>query len=135
MMKPSDTISKRARAAMNLPLGQPDPDIARRALLEYIAENGPMRASEMNGYGPGHTPRLAWLNKEGYVQSGHDGARGAVWDVTALGRRWMRRVEGTPVAPRTRAFAGCVTESKDRVWADVRQGAMDACALQSRGME
>ena len=135
MMKPSDTISKRARAAMNLPLGQPDPDIARRALLEYIAENGPMRASEMNGYGPGHTPRLAWLNKEGYVQSGHDGARGAVWDVTALGRRWMRRDEGEPVKPRTIAYTGNATDAPELRWPDVRAGAMDACVLQSRGME
>ena len=133
--RPSDAISNRAKNAMGLPVGRPDPTPGRKALLEYIDAHGPLRAADMAGAGPGHTPQLVWLQKEGYAECDRGGTKNAMWDITALGRRWILRVDGTPVAPRTIAFSGCVTEAHETRWPDVRQGAMDACALQSRGIE
>ena len=132
----SNTLSDSMRKSLGLaPAGKPDPSIGRKALLEYIDQHGPLRAADMAGAGPGHTPQLVWLQKEGYVECDRGGTKNAMWDITALGRRWILRVDGTPVAPRTRAFAGCATEAMETRWPDVRAGSMAAYSLQSRGIE
>ena len=135
MMRPADTLSDNMRKSIGLaPLGKPDPMPGRRTLLEYIDAHGPMRAADMNAAGPGHTPQLVWLQKEGYIESDRSGENGATWDITQLGRRWIVKIDGEPVKPRTIAYSGCVTESPDRLWPDVRGGGAVAFGIASRGV-
>ena len=136
MMRPADTLSDNMRKSIGLaPLGKPDPMPGRRTLLEYIDAHGPMPASAMNHAGPGHTPQLIWLQKEGYAECDRNGEKGATWDITALGRRWIVRIDGEPVKPRTIAYAGNATEALETRWPDVRGGASRAFEIQSRGMQ
>ena len=133
MMYASTALSQKSKATMGIRPGQPDPMPERRALLEYIGEHGPMRAAEMAGAGSGHTPRLVWLQKEGYVDCDRSGSKGAMWDITPMGRRWILKIDGTPVKPRTIAYGGNAMDAPDRIWPNPRVGSMVAYSLQSKG--
>ena len=133
--RPSDALSNRARNAMGLPIDRSDPTPRRKALLEYISEHGPLIAAQMTPAGPGAKNRLVWLQKEGYATCERSSTNtGALWSITNMGRRWIVKYDGEPVKPRTRAFSGCATEAHETRWPDVRQGAMAAYSLQSRGI-
>lgn len=135
-MTQSDKLSVRDRTAMGLPADGSDPTPRRRALLEYIEEHGPLIAHHMTPAGVGCKQRLVWLSKEGYISSEKSGTKcGLLWSITALGKRWIAPTRGELVPPRTIAFTGCATESRDVVWPDVRGGSMRAFELHSRGME
>lgn len=134
MMRASIAVSQRAKDAMGIKNGV-DPMPERRVLLQYIKDHEPIKAHEMIGAGVGFTHRLVWLQKEGYVDCVRVGTRGALWSITPLGKRWIAPTRGELVPPRTIAFTGCATESRDVVWPDVRGGSMRAFELQSRGME
>ena len=130
------TLSDNMRKSIGLaPAGKPDPMQGRKTLLEYIDQHGPLPASAMNAAGPGHTPQLVWLQREGYAECDRAGTKNAMWDITPLGRRWIAKIDGTPVAPRTRAYAGCATDAPEIRWPDVRGGAGRAFEIQSRGMQ
>ena len=133
-MRASIAVSQRVKTIMGYKDGDPTP--ARKTLLAYIAEHGPLIAHELHACEVGYTHRLHWLAKEGYVQREKSGGRaGDLWSITPLGSRWIAPVHGDVAPPRTIAFTGCVTESRDLVWPDVASGRMRAFELQSRGME
>ena len=132
VMRSTGAVSKRIKDALGVPPGKPNPDIGRRELLEYISEHGPMRATDMSGAGPGHTARLVWLQKEGYAACDRAGTRSAMWDITALGRRWIEKKDGGLVPPRTLPPTPWVP-LRDLTW-QVRAGSDAAFALPSRGV-
>lgn len=128
------TLSDSMRKSLGLaPAGKPDPMIGRKALLEYIDQHGPLRAADMSAAGPGHTPQLIWLQKEGYAECDRAGTKGAMWDITPLGRRWILRIDGEPVKPRTIAYEPWVQQHPDLAPQVMRAGALRAFELQSRG--
>ena len=131
--RPADKISQRTRSAMGLPKADPTP--ARKALLAHIEQHGPMLSRDMLSTDAALTPQLVWLKKEGYISSDKGGSKNAVWDITAIGRRWIAPASGELVKAPTRAFAGCATESPEIRWPDVRGGASVAFEIASRGME
>lgn len=112
-----------------------DPTPRRKALLEYIAEHGPLIAAHMTPAGTGAKQRLIWLQKEGYATCERSGTnQGALWSITPMGRRWIIKYDGTPVKPRTRAYSGSATDAPEVRWPDVRAGSMRAFEIQSRGI-
>ena len=132
----NNIISDSMRKSLGLaPAGRPDPTAGRKALLEYIDQHGPLRSADMAGAGQHHTPQLIWLQKEGYAECDRAGEKGATWDITALGRRWIVRIDGEPVKLRTIAYAGSATDAPEIRWPDVRGGASRAFEIASRGME
>ena len=119
---------------MGLPPAGVDPMPMRRAMMAFIEEHGQVRAKDMGHLCDGHyLPGLNWLQREGYIYCNRAGEKGALWSATAAGVKWITPVVGTPAALRTRAYGGCVTESPDRLWPDVRGGASVAFEIQSRG--
>ena len=120
---------------MGLPPTGVDPMPMRRAMMEYIEEHGQVRAKDMGHLcNDKYVPPLNWLQREGYIYCNRAGEKGALWSATAAGTKWITPVVGTPVLPRTRAYSGCVTESPDRLWPDVRGGASRAFEIASRGI-
>lgn len=134
MARPRDTISQRDRKAMGLPdPGRPDPGPGRMILLKHIGTHGPMRACDMLKVSPSYVAQLIWLQREGLIDCDRTGRKTSTWDITAAGRREIKRVGSLVVPARSRAFAGSVSESPEIRWPDVRSGGEVAMSVKSKG--
>ena len=134
--RPRDGLNPSLRKSMGLPPAGVDPMPMRRAMFDFIELAGQAKARDMAHLcGGDYTPGLNWLRREGYIKCTRAGTAGALWSATPAGTKWATPVQGVVVPARSIAFAGCVTESRDLVWPDVRGGSMRAFELQSRGME
>ena len=128
-------LSEKTRKALSADSAKPDPMAARMALLSYIADNGPLKMTEMMCEGLASvSSRVAWLKDMGLINSATSGTRGVLYSVSLTGMRAIRPTSGVVVPPATRTPKAWNPHDADLAWKPTRQGACDAFEICSMGI-